>query len=103
MKAFIPTPLQAFAVGKETVKLGCATIAAALNELTHSSPHLHKLLFTPECKLRAFVNIYLNDKNLRYLPQNDATVVSATGTLSIIPSIAGGSLPCLLIFTTALE
>lgn len=43
--------------------------------------------------MRAFVNLYLNDEDVRYLPEKEATVVSATDTLSIIPSIAGGSHP----------
>ena len=47
-------------------------------------------MFTAEGKLRAFVNLYLNDEDVRYLPAKEATAVSATDTLSIIPSIAGG-------------
>jgi adenylyltransferase/sulfurtransferase len=47
-------------------------------------------LFTPEGKLRAFVNLYLNDEDVRYLPAKEATAVTASDTLSIIPSIAGG-------------
>ncbi|MDR3739708.1 MAG: MoaD/ThiS family protein [Terracidiphilus sp.] len=91
MKVFIPTPLRAFAGGKDTVEVGGATIAAALDELTQAHPDLRKHLFTPEGKLRAFVNVYLNDEDVRYLPEKDATAVNASDTLSIIPSIAGGS------------
>jgi adenylyltransferase/sulfurtransferase len=40
--------------------------------------------------LRAFVNLYLNDEDVRYLPQKEESPVTATDTLSIIPSIAGG-------------
>lgn len=91
MKVFIPTPLRVFAGGKDTVEVGGATIAAALDELTQAHPDLRKHLFTPEGKLRAFVNVYLNDEDVRYLPEKDATAVNASDTLSIIPSIAGGS------------
>ena len=52
---------------------------------------LRKHLFTDEGKLRAFVNLYLNDEDVRYLPAKEATSVTAADTLSIIPSIAGGT------------
>jgi adenylyltransferase/sulfurtransferase len=51
---------------------------------------LRKHLFTPEGKVRAFVNLYLNDEDVRYLPEKEATAVKESDTLSIIPSIAGG-------------
>ena len=47
-------------------------------------------LYTPEGKLRSFVNIYLNDDDVRYLPAKEDSPVSATDELTIIPSIAGG-------------
>ena len=90
MTIFIPTPLRAFTADKDAVEVNAATIAAALNELTAAYPDLRKHLFASEGKLRAFVNIYLNDEDVRYLPEKDATKVSSTDTLSIIPSIAGG-------------
>jgi molybdopterin converting factor small subunit len=49
-----------------------------------------KHLFTGEGKLRSFVNLYLNDEDVRYLPEKERSEVSANDTLSIIPSIAGG-------------
>ena len=58
--------------------------------MTAAHPDLRKHLFTSEGKVRAFVNVYLNDEDVRYLPEKDATKVSPTDTLSIIPSIAGG-------------
>jgi adenylyltransferase/sulfurtransferase len=51
---------------------------------------LRNHLFTSEGKLRAFVNLYLNDEDVRYLPEKHSTAVTAADTLSIIPSIAGG-------------
>jgi adenylyltransferase/sulfurtransferase len=91
MTIFIPTPLRPYAGGKNSVELNAATIADALDILTQAHPELRKHLFTGEGKLRAFVNLYLNDEDVRYLPQKEATAVAATDTLSIIPSIAGGS------------
>ncbi len=68
-------------------------MSAALSALTQCHPELRNHLFTPEGKLRAFVNLYLNDEDVRYLPEKDSTAVTAADTLSIIPSIAGGSWP----------
>jgi molybdopterin converting factor small subunit len=90
MTIFIPTPLRPFAAGKDAVEVNAGTIAGALDELTQAHPDLRKHLFTSEGKVRAFVNIYLNEEDVRYLPAKDATEVSAGDTLSIIPSIAGG-------------
>jgi sulfur-carrier protein len=90
MTIFIPTPLRQFAGGKDTVAVSADTVAGALDELTQTHPDLRKHLFTGEGKVRAFVNVYLNDEDVRYLPEKDATKVAATDTLSIIPSIAGG-------------
>lgn len=91
MTIFIPTPLRQFAAGKDAVEVNASTIAGALDQLTQSHPDLRKHLFTSEGKVRAFVNLYLNEEDVRYLPAKDATEVSATDTLSIIPSIAGGA------------
>lgn len=90
MKIFIPTPLRTYAGGNHAIEVDAATVATALDSLTSAHPPLRNHLFTPEGKLRAFVNIYLNDEDVRYLPAREATEVSATDTLSIIPSIAGG-------------
>jgi len=90
MTIFIPTPLRPFAGGQEAVELNAATIAEALEGLTNAHPDLRKHLFTAEGKVRSFVNLYLNDEDVRYLPEKEATAVTAADTLSIIPSIAGG-------------
>lgn len=90
MTIFIPTPLRAYAGGQASVEMSAATIDEALSSLTSAYPDLKKHLFTEEGKLRAFVNLYLNDEDVRYLPAKEATSVAATDTLSIIPSIAGG-------------
>ena len=92
MKIFIPTPLRPYAEGQSSVEVDASTIAGAVNQLTQSYPDLRKHLFTPEGKIRAFVNVYLNDEDVRYLPGKEATAVTPADTLSIIPSIAGGGL-----------
>lgn len=87
---FIPTPLRSYAAGQSSIRIEAPSIAAALDQLTASYPDLRKHLFTPEGKVRAFVNLYLNDEDIRYLPEKEATSVTPADTLSIIPSIAGG-------------
>ncbi len=88
-KVLIPTPLRQFADKKDSVELAGTTVAEVLAALTTQFPTLKKQLFTDEGKLRSFVNVYLNDEDIRYM-QKDATPVAATDTLSIVPSIAGG-------------
>ena len=63
MTIFIPTPLRPFAEGKDSVQVSASTVAACLEELTQTYPALRKHLFTQEGKVRAFVNLYLNDED----------------------------------------
>ena len=60
-----------------------------LSALTTQHPDLRKQLYNDEGKLRSFVNVYLNDEDIRYL-NKDATPVKDGDTMSIVPSIAGG-------------
>jgi adenylyltransferase/sulfurtransferase len=64
-------------------------VGEALSGLVSQHPELRRHLYTDEGKLRAFVNVYLNDEDVRYL-QKDATAVQAGDNISIVPSIAGG-------------
>jgi molybdopterin converting factor small subunit len=91
MTIIIPTPLRPYTEGKDALEVNAATIAEALAALTQTHPALRKHLFTEEGKLRAFVNLYFNDEDVRYLPEKEQTKVSTSDTLSIIPSIAGGA------------
>ncbi len=90
MKIHIPTPLRAYTDKQDTVSVEGATVAQGLAALTQTHPAMQQHLFTPEGKLRSFVNVYLNDEDVRYLPAGDATPVTAADELTIIPSIAGG-------------
>ena len=90
MKVHIPTPLRAYTGGEETVDIPGATVSATLDNLIAAYPQLKSNLFTPDGKLRSFVNIYLNDEDVRYLPNKEATSSSDEDELTIIPSIAGG-------------
>jgi adenylyltransferase/sulfurtransferase len=93
MTIFIPTPLRSYAGGKSSVDVDAATVGEAMSALTQAHPELRNHLFNAEGRLRAFVNLYLNDEDVRYLPGKDSTAVAAADTLSIIPSIAGGCFP----------
>ena len=88
-KVLIPTPLRQYTDKKETVEVNGATAGEVLGALTTSYPDLRKQLFTDEGKLRSFVNVYVNDEDIRYM-QKDATPVKDADTLTIVPSIAGG-------------
>ena len=94
MNIHIPTPLRGYTDGLETVRIPGATVSAVFEELTGQYPALKQHLFTTEGKLRSFVNVYLNDEDLRYLPEKEATSVHDRDELTIIPSIAGGSACC---------
>jgi adenylyltransferase/sulfurtransferase len=90
MTIFIPTPLRPYAGGEPSVEVSGATVGGALEALTEAHPGLRNQLYSSEGKLRAFVNLYLNDEDVRYLPAGESTPITAADTLSIIPSIAGG-------------
>jgi len=90
MKIHIPTPLRSYTGGKETVEVVGATVGATLDQLAQDFPALRNHLFTTEGKLRSFVNVYLNDDDIRYLPSKEETTANDADELTIIPSIAGG-------------
>jgi adenylyltransferase/sulfurtransferase len=88
-KIHIPTPLRQYTGKQASVDVKANTIGEALSGLVNSHPDLRRHLYTDEGKLRAFVNVYLNDEDVRYL-QKEATSVSDGDNISIVPSIAGG-------------
>ncbi len=90
MNIHIPTPLRSYTGGRETVSIPGTTVNAVFSQLTATYPELKQHLFTPEGKLRSFVNVYLNDDDIRYLDAQQETTVKDTDELTIIPSIAGG-------------
>src|SRR5579872_6381013 len=89
-KVLIPTPLRQYVDKKDSLQLDGSTVGEVLQSLTTQYGELKRHLYNDEGKLRSFVNIYLNDEDIRYL-QKDATAVKDGDTLSIVPSIAGGS------------
>ncbi len=88
-KLMIPTPLRQFVDGQDTVEVEASTVGEALDKLTSQHTELRRHLFSDEGKLRSFVNVYMNDEDIRYLDR-DKTAVAAGDTITIVPSIAGG-------------
>ena len=88
-KILIPTPLRQYAGKQDTVDLSGATVGEVLTGLTSQYGDLRKHLYNDEGKLRSYVNVYLNDEDIRYLDK-EASAVKDGDTISIVPSIAGG-------------
>src|SRR6202142_3023186 len=89
-KILIPTPLRQFADKKDSVQLAGSTVGEVLKSLTSEYADLRRHLYNDEGKLRSFVNVYVNDEDIRYL-NKEATPLKDGDTVSIVPSIAGGS------------
>jgi len=89
VKVMIPTPLRQYAGKQDSVELEAKTVGEALAGLTSQYSELRRHLYNDDGKIRSFVNIYLNDEDIRYLSK-EQTPVNDQDILSIVPSIAGG-------------
>src|ERR1700716_2603343 len=89
VKVIIPTPLRVYAGKADSTEVSAKTVGEALGQLTSKFGDLRKHLFTEEGKLRSFVNVYINDEDIRYLSKEN-TPTKDGDTISIVPSIAGG-------------
>src|SRR3974377_443560 len=89
-KVLIPTPLRQFKGKQDAVHVTGGTVGEVLTALTAQYPDLRKQIFNDEGKLRSFVNVYLNDEDIRYL-KKDAPAAAEGDAISLVPSIAGGS------------
>src|SRR3990172_3272934 len=88
----IPTALRHFAGGNSSIPVEAATTGEALERLTSLHPELRKHLFDDKNELRSFVNVYLNDEDVRHR-SGPRTPLNDGDTLMIVPSIAGGATP----------
>ena len=88
-KILIPTPLRSYTAKRDVVEAEGATVGELLANMTEQYTDLRKHLYTNEGTLRSFVNIYVNDDDIRYL-EKQQTPVTSDDTVSIIPSVAGG-------------
>jgi adenylyltransferase/sulfurtransferase len=87
---FIPTPLRPYTDQQATVQVAGANVGEILRHLVAVHAELKHHLFTDDGKLRSFVNVYVNDEDIRYL-NKEQTPVGDKDTVSIVPSVAGGS------------
>jgi adenylyltransferase/sulfurtransferase len=90
VRVLIPTPLRQYAGKRDNVELSAATVGDALDSLIAQHGELRRHLFSEDGRLRSFVNVYVNDDDIRYL-QKEKTPLRDGDTISIIPSIAGGA------------
>jgi adenylyltransferase/sulfurtransferase len=89
-RILIPTPLRPYTDKQDAVDASGATVGELLADLTSKHSGLRTHLYNDQGKLRSFVNVYVNDEDIRYL-QKEQTPVAASDTVSIIPSVAGGA------------
>ena len=86
----IPTPLRPYTNGQAEIPVVGEDVGAVLSDLTTRHPNLKQHLYNEAGDLRAFVNIFLNEEDIRY-GQGAATPVKESDRLMIVPSIAGGA------------
>jgi len=90
VKVMIPTPLRPYTGNQGVVEIDGSNVGELLRNLTSKHGDLKPHLFSADGKLRSFVNVYLNDEDIRYLNRED-TPVNSSDTISIVPSVAGGA------------
>jgi MoaD family protein len=88
VRIHIPTPMRQHTENQATVEVSGATVEAALADLSRKYPAVTQRVFD-NGQVRRFINVYLNDEDIRYL-ENLATPVKDGDQVSIIPAVAGG-------------
>jgi molybdopterin synthase sulfur carrier subunit len=89
VKVRIPTPLRKLTHEQELVEVAPGTVAAAIKELQEKFPGIQERLVDDAGQVRRFVNVYVNEEDIRFLQNND-TLLKEGDEVSIIPAIAGG-------------
>ncbi len=89
VSVLIPTPLRKLTDDRETVAAGPGTIASLIDDLERQYPGLGSRIMDESGNLRRFVNLYLNEEDIRFLQGKD-TPVTEGDSVSIVPAIAGG-------------
>ena len=89
IKVRIPTPLRKLTNNEDVVEVNAPTVGAAIAELQSRYPGIQERLLDERGAVRRFVNVYVNEEDIRFL-QNQQTPLRAGDELSIIPAIAGG-------------
>jgi molybdopterin converting factor small subunit len=88
VKVQIPTPMREQSGGKAEVEVSGATVQAALDDLIHQYPGLRTKLFDGG-RLRPYVNVFVNDEDIRYLDEMNTPVTDGV-IVALIPAVAGG-------------
>jgi sulfur-carrier protein len=88
-KVRIPTPLRKLTNNEELVEVNAATIGEAITELQSRYPGIAERLVDEKGEVRRFVNVYVNEEDIRFL-NNSQTPLKEGDEISIIPAIAGG-------------
>ena len=90
-KILIPTPLRAYTDGQDEINIENAqTASQALKELITRYEDIQQHLYDENNQLRKFVNIFINEDDIRHLEKGADTPLSSSDVISIVPSIAGG-------------
>jgi molybdopterin/thiamine biosynthesis adenylyltransferase/rhodanese-related sulfurtransferase/molybdopterin converting factor small subunit len=89
-RVLIPTPLRPYTGQQDAVEADGRTVGEVLSSLTTRYTDLRRHLYSDDGKLRHFVNVYVNDDDIRYL-ERDATPLKPGDVISIVPSVAGGA------------
>ncbi|PYN99714.1 MAG: molybdopterin synthase sulfur carrier subunit [Candidatus Rokuibacteriota bacterium] len=86
----IPTPLRALTKGSAEVQAKGESVAAVVEDLERQFPGLRERLVDEGGELRRFINIYVNEEDIRFL-DGKKTALKASDQVSIVPAIAGGA------------
>ena len=88
-KVRIPTPLRKLTDNQELIEVNAETVGAAIAELQSRYPGIKERLLDDTGAVRRFVNVYVNEEDIRFL-ENQQTPIKDGDEVSIIPAIAGG-------------
>src|SRR5580693_5056206 len=89
VKVRIPSPLRTYSQGVDVIETEGVSVGDVLNNLKEKAQGIETRLFKAPGQLNRFVNVYLNDEDIRFL-KNLETPVKAGDEISIVPAIAGG-------------
>ena len=89
VRVMIPTPLRPFVGGAPSVDVSGATVGEAIQDLVARHEGVRKHILDGDGKLRSFVNVYVNDENVRHIAKME-TPLRDHDVISIVPSVAGG-------------
>jgi len=90
MRVVLPSALRQYAENRSAVDVPGATVAEVLESLATRYPDLRRHIFSDDGRVRKFVNVYVNEDDIRHLDRREGTALTSADVISIIPSIAGG-------------